>query len=253
MIVYVGRVKIKKIMLVFILGIVLLALASAQDEPSELGVYKTKECVNIYQLCDDCTYVTLISVTFPNSTVDDIDTNMTKNGVDFNYTWCTTETLGRYFYKVCGDKEGDFKCEVIQFHITPTGTKLTQGESTIYLILLIGVIFIFLLSLYGSIVLKLSNSRDGMGNIIKLEIAKYVKLTCMVITYLLFIWIINLLLALATNFVILQPYIGFFTVIFNILNAFVWPIFVLILIIGFLLAWRDLKLKPLLQRGLVVR
>jgi hypothetical protein len=133
---------------VLFMFICLNSFASAGSDPDSLGVSKQGECIDLYQICDDCTYVTLISVTYPNSTVVNLNTNMTKIGVEFNYSWCGTDALGGYLYKVCGDKDNDFKCEVIEFTITPNGEELTTPKVITYVIILAFLVIFLLISIY---------------------------------------------------------------------------------------------------------
>lgn len=109
----------KKILIAF----VFLSLISLASASSNLGTFKSGECVDIYQSCDNCTYVNLTSITYPNSTVLKLDQEMTKNGVDYNYSFCQTYPTGTYKYNVCGDKDGGFKCEDIVFIVNPTGVE----------------------------------------------------------------------------------------------------------------------------------
>ena len=114
----------------------LITLTSAE---SNLGTFKQNDCISLYQLCDNCTYVNITSITYPNSTLTSINEAMTKVGVDYNYTFCTS-VLGDYSYKVCGDKDGAFQCEVINFNLTPTGDNRGFG---IFLILIFASIIMF--------------------------------------------------------------------------------------------------------------
>jgi hypothetical protein len=137
--------KMKNLVLIA-MCIALVGLASAAI--SDLGVFQQQECVNLYQMCDNCTYVNISSVTFPNSTIDTIEAQMTKNGVDYNYTYCQTVDLGEYLYKVCGDKDGTFECEVIKFSVTPTGDERGFG---MFLVLIIFAVSCFIISLSADI------------------------------------------------------------------------------------------------------
>jgi len=127
----------RKIYLALLFGIFLITLASAS---SNLGVFKQNDCISLYQLCDNCTYVNVTSVTYPNSTLVSINALMTKVGVDYNYTFCNTTVNGDYSYKVCGDKSGTFQCEVIYFNITPTGDNRGFG---IFLVLVFASMIMF--------------------------------------------------------------------------------------------------------------
>lgn len=137
----------KKLILTLMLGIFLVSLVSASD----LGTFKKGECIELYQLCDNCTYVNLSSVTYPNSTILNLNEAMTENGVDYNYTFCSTNVEGDMSYKVCGDKDGEFICETIDLRITPLGTSNLSIFNNPLLLLLAGLALIFLfLGIYFS-------------------------------------------------------------------------------------------------------
>jgi hypothetical protein len=118
----------------FIFGL-LIPTASAS-----LGVFKQGECISLYQFCDDCTYVNLTQIQYPNGTVLTINEAMTKNDVDYNYTFCSTNDLGNYYYTVKGNPDGVTDTERLKFEVTPSGQ---SGNSNI-------VFFIFIIVLiYG--------------------------------------------------------------------------------------------------------
>jgi len=106
---------------------------------SSLGSFKQGECVSLYQYCDSCSYVKLTSIQEPDSTITIMNTNMTKIGTEYNYTFCNTTKIGNYRYTVCGDKNSGFVCENIDFSITPSGE---QGiENTIFFVFIILLIY----------------------------------------------------------------------------------------------------------------
>jgi len=107
---------------------------------SELGVFQINSDVNFLQVCDNCTYVNLTSIKFPNSSIEIIDKTMTKSKSTYNYTFSKTESLGDYFYTTCGDPNGIFTCESVSFEITPSGFTGTLGFFILILALSAGVI-----------------------------------------------------------------------------------------------------------------
>lgn len=128
-----------KWILLAIFVVVSLPMASAV---SDLGTFKQGDCIQLYQLCDNCSYVNLTTITQPNGTVLFIGTNMTKNGVDYNYTLCQTTLVGEYLYNVCGDKDNVFTCENIGFNITPSGTEGNDSYYILVFALVYGIAFV---------------------------------------------------------------------------------------------------------------
>lgn len=140
----------------------------------------------------------------------------------------------------------------LPFQVTSTGSIISEADSIIYFALALGAFFLFILCLWGGMVLPFRNKRAEAGSLIGVEIAKYPKVGLLFLSYVFLVWLINLLFTLANNFNILQPYRGFFRVIFGVLNSFSYPLFVIMLIFIMVLAIKDLKLKKLLDRGLNV-
>jgi len=123
----------KKLILLFSIVFMIFLVGAT----SNLGTFKQGDCIELYQLCDNCTYVNLTSITFPDSTLTTIGSSMTKSDVDYNHTFCNTTVLGDHSYKVCGDKDGVFSCEVIDFLITPSG----RSDNSSYFIVIILIIY----------------------------------------------------------------------------------------------------------------
>lgn len=162
--------------------------------------------------------------------------NFTRNGLYSSLVVCSADDIAGF--------------ASVGFIVTPTGELLTQSISIIYLILIFGVFGIFLLTLWGAIVLPMKNPRGGLDEIVDVSFLKYFKLGLMFLSYALFVWMINLLLVLSNSFIILTQYLGFFTMIFEILRVFIWPIFVIMWVTFVFLGWKDLQLIKLLERGI---
>jgi len=131
---------VKKIILMFI-GLFLISLASADIN---LDSGKQGECITLQQTCDTCTWVNISSITRTgeNSTTWNLNKDMTKFGVDYNYSFCQTNILGDYVYSVYGNKGGgsDIKSENGYFTITPTGDDRGFG---LFLVLIIASVILF--------------------------------------------------------------------------------------------------------------
>lgn len=132
--------NMKKVLLYIIIGIFLISFISA----SSLGVFKQYDCVSLYQLCDNCTYVNITTVTYPNSTILTLNALMTKTGVDYNYSFCETTPIGDYSYKVCGDKNGIFTCENIDFIVTGNGQAPNVGTTTFLIVLALAIVLLLI-------------------------------------------------------------------------------------------------------------
>jgi len=131
----------KRILIIMLLMVSLVGASS-------LGTFQQGECTQLHQICDNCTYVNVTLIAFPNGSSDNTDYAMTKDGGDYNYTFCNTDALGRYVYTTCGDLNGNNICENIEFEITPNGSSLSTSSAIIYgltLLLMFGVTIFFLI------------------------------------------------------------------------------------------------------------
>ena len=224
----------KKLLTILIFGIFCLSFASA----SNLGTFPKDSCVQLYQLCESCTFVNLTSVKIPPLELSDpmeiqiFGELMNNFGFDFTFEYCNTSRLGSYQYNVCGDKGGVNTCENIAFSITKTGTEFTISEAVTYLILAFGVLLLFLISFYFMIVTPYSNSKDDKGAVLMITKLKYVKLGLILLTWVLFTWFLNILIGLSDNFVSITMYYGFFGFIFQVMNNLALPLGIVILVIG---------------------
>lgn len=159
-------------------------------------------------------------------------------------------TTGSYSYLIRCDNVAIGGAVSVGIEVTPTGMILTESDSMIYIFLTLGSLFFFLLCLYGGIALPFRNQRSDEQKIISVQKLKYFKVGLLFLSYVFFVWLLNLFLTLSTNFSILTQYTKFFEVIFSVTNSASYPIFVFMLILMSILAWKDLALKKLLLRGI---
>lgn len=133
----------KKILFTFIFGLFLVTTISSIID---LGTLKKGDCIQIRQVCDNCTKVYLTSITYPNSSTVYLNHLMTKTSVDYNYSFCNTTTTGIYSFNILGDKDGTNQTEDGQFEINPTGIEASESRTNsvsraIYFTLVIGILF----------------------------------------------------------------------------------------------------------------
>lgn len=136
----------KKLYLLFGLLMLVSTIATVSAVNTDeyfLGTFEQGICMELYQQCANCTYVNLSSITYPNNTLLNLNVTMTKDGVDFNRTFCGTDDQGEYWYTVFGDKNGGFKTETIRFEVTPSGLK----DNPAFYFLIFG--FVFLILMFG--------------------------------------------------------------------------------------------------------
>jgi len=110
----------KKILISFVFGIFLLSLATASI--ANLGTVQQNDCINLIQTCPDCSYNNITSIAYPNRTTNalSIEKEMTKDGTEYNYTFCNTSALGTYLVNGKGDTDGSDTWNYM-FDVTTTG------------------------------------------------------------------------------------------------------------------------------------
>lgn len=120
----------------------LITLVSADN----IGTFKVNEPMEITNYCQAgvCTYITLVSLEYPNGTIIYPDTNMSKNEQAYNYSFTPTE-IGEYTFVTCGDSTIAI-CDSDTFDTTYTGKDTFIGINIILLIffsaILSGVIYL---------------------------------------------------------------------------------------------------------------
>lgn len=106
-----------------------------------LGTYQQGKTINISQVCSDATYITISSITNPDTATIVSNVNMTSTGSGrFYYTLVNTSTnrIGRY--DILGISDGCDKTFATYFEVTPSGFIGTLGFYIIILILSLGLI-----------------------------------------------------------------------------------------------------------------
>ena len=235
----------------------MLSLAGAVEDTGEIRPYLVSTDVDIRVFVGvngSINGVDQVNITFysPDKTVliplTAMDKNLDKN--DFNFTLPRTNTtqLGVYQYVFCGYSALAIdECATNKFEITPTGTQLSTSKAIIYILLSVAVFILFMLSFYFAVVIPYSNDVDERGIAIKVTKLKYVKLGFVLISYVLFVWFLNVMIAVSGNFVELTSFFGFFGFMFQMLNRFVIPFSLFMLILMGFEVVRDINANKLMR------
>ena len=115
----------KKLLLILMIGMFLIRFSSAAQ--TTLGTFEQGKCVRLIQLCGDCTYNNITSVVYPNSSVAVSNVEMTKDGAEFNYAFCSTNETGKYLVNGVGDLTGTDTAWAYDFQITINGKEPPSG------------------------------------------------------------------------------------------------------------------------------
>jgi hypothetical protein len=127
-----------------IIGIFLISLVSA----ASFGTYKRSSCVELMQICSNCSYNNISKILYPNSSIAVENVAMTKDDTYYNYTFCLTNVNGNYIVNGYGDIDGEKTSWNYDFAITPSGNPLDTSSAITYglvLIIMFGATIFFLL------------------------------------------------------------------------------------------------------------
>ncbi len=126
-----------------ILTLLFLVLFVSLVSANTLTQYDSKrvdEEFSFCQTCEDSTYITLSSISTPNST-EFINTNMTSKGDgDFCYNYTPTQ-IGRYDFR--GISDGCSNTFAVYVDVTPDGKTYDTGDSLIRMF--VAIFFIFMM------------------------------------------------------------------------------------------------------------
>lgn len=133
------------------------------------------------------------------------------------------------------------------FEVTDANKLIEIPETILYIIILVVMSLIFFVCLYLSLVIPYSNEANTPDGIVRITRKKYVKLSMILITYGMFVWLLNMILGLTENFISLPIYSGFIGFMFTAFNSLAWIVSIIIIIVMIIEWFRDINLKKQLQ------
>jgi len=149
-----GGTGSKIMILPMIILMLFMCIFLVSAETINIGDYvvavKQNECFNIPYDCDNCTFVNM-SIIAPNGTiiVDNVEMSSTS-GFLYNYSFCDTSNLGRYFVSYHYDADGLYlNSDMDWFQVTPNGENATEGKAIFYIGLLVVLLFFLAFSIFG--------------------------------------------------------------------------------------------------------
>lgn len=120
-----------------------------------LGIFKQGTAINIPQTCENCSYINITTMSYPNSTsispTDTREASMTNltNKNDYSYSLTSTKALGIYLVHFKTSEDGkNIATANAWFEVTPTGYKQTTAEGIGSMVYLFLVIFMTALLLF---------------------------------------------------------------------------------------------------------
>ena len=108
---------------------------------------KEGECVELLQECASCTYVNLTTIQYPNMSKQNIHLPMTKNGMSYNISFCSTQESGCFVYCFVGDVDATPTISCKDFNITPNGKEKPSGIVVVFFSILFLIFVCGLISL----------------------------------------------------------------------------------------------------------
>lgn len=238
----------RKLFLILFIGMFFISISSAS-----LGTFRQGYCISLYQYCDDCSYVNLTSMQYPNGTILIINEVMTKQDVDYNYTFCDTNTLGDYYYVVKGDAGGEVSTERLSFEVTGGGSTPTTAQALMYGIIL----FVLLLLFGGSFIwfnnIEWGNYTNSEGVIVEVTYNRAKKTALFFLSYIFMLLLLFVGKSMAENFMFIDDTPVFFEVFFTILLVSIAPVLIAVTAIIILTTIADNKLQEAIFRGLEIR
>lgn len=237
--------------------ILLIGIASATTYKQSTPVDLKVPCTNSTDgLCSDSASCNITIIDPENKEVISnlTMTNQMMFRLYFNFTLNETHTRknGEYSRIVYCCDNNECGISTANFNINVGGKELTTGEGLVYVIFLIASIFIFLLCLWGALIIPFKNQRDEEGRVVSVNDLKYLKIVCIVLSYILLMWIFGILRSITSSFAILDGASKLFYYLFWIMFSFVWPAIVLSLLFTLIVFLESKKLKKAIDRGIPV-
>lgn len=241
----------KKLMLLSFIMLFLVGTVQAL-EYTQTGktINITFECVN-YNTGNACNSSASCNMTVrdPNGSISSSGSGIYSDGF-FDYEINGTNLTQNGIYKVtalCDDginTASSFK----DLEVNSMGREVTTSQSIFYGIILALMSGFTLLTFYGSLVLPWRNKRDEEENIVGLNDLKYLKLTCIVLTYLFLMWTAGIMFSLSSNFAFLEGTANFFNFIFQVMLRMIYPAMIIAFVFIIIFLIQDKKIKKTLSR-----
>lgn len=244
----------------FILLVTIISLPMSSSAIPNLGTFQHNLDIELKQTCTIngtfCDFCNISSVDYPNGSRIITDVLMTKRQADFNYTLSDSDT-----YEVFGEYKVNGYCTfgsdviknwVYYLDVTRSGKQLTTAQGIVYVIILFISILIFMFISTGAFFMPSGNERNEENKVISISDLKYVKMVLFAFSYLLFMWIIFMLMELASNFMAGDTASRIFIMIFYTLFYSLVPLFLGFIIFFVMLKFQDRKFNDMLQRGIFV-
>jgi len=203
--------------------------------------------------CTTC--LCTISINYPNGSNVIRSSSVTINGhyAIFNLNRTTTSEIGVYQVDIHCNNGADNGASTFEYLVTVTGNELETSESIIYIIFIVGLIFTFLFFIFGAIKIPFKNTRADNGQIVSVNDLKYLKVVCIVFSYLILMAIFGILRQITANYLFLNQAHKTFQWLYWFLLSFTLPIIIVSVILMIVMFFENKKIKKALFRGVPIR
>jgi len=240
----------KKIFLITICMVLLIGIVSSSS-----FTYKQDDVVNQRIRCFDTSNNYCGSGTRCYASVEDPEGITTLNNVSltFNETYYNitlpTDKIGTYSFIGACSSSNNMTME-FKYDITYHGDSISQAQSTIYIILFVIFLFVFIITLFGIRELPYSNTQDEEGRILSISYLKYLRPVLWFFEWMVIIGILyvssNIAFAYLNEQLFAQILFTFFRIAFGFtpLIVIVWMIWI------FVSMFHDKQFQKMLNRGI---
>jgi len=144
---------VRRLGVILIMSFLLISMVSAIE--TDIGTKKLNDCIDLIQICADCTYVNFTSYTRPNGTNTVWEVAGVKSGVSFTYNDCNiTDELGTWIVDGHGNIGGTDTVFSYTYEVTTTGNPTPEGMPMFQMGVLIIIFGISCFLLYLSFAMK---------------------------------------------------------------------------------------------------
>ena len=245
--------KLRSIYFFLILTFILIVLSIGKVNADSFGNFQQNQPANLMPQCQNSTYLNISKIYTNTYTYLDTETITTKTGNVYNYTFTNTSELKTYYVYFHCDLNAIDTPVSSYFIVSTTGTEINQSQGLIYIIMFIGLLLIFIITIYGAIKFPWKNPRDDEDYVIGLNDLKYVKVVLWVCVYLELLFIVSILKNISGSFLPNEGTFYFFQTIYLFMLIGLLPFFPLLIFFTIVLWLSDKKTQKMLQRGLRVK
>lgn len=184
-----------------------------------------------------------IYTAFKNISDNNFDYGFMVNGNNFT-------TIGIYYYNIqCNNSIlGGYAGQYI--YVTAQGVPYSTIHGLVYVCIFGLLIGLFILLVYLVTTINSDNYRDGEGKVIAINWNKYIKIFLFAMAYITFIAIVYFAWNLSYGILEFKEMEKFFEFVFRTSFILIYPIFVIIIIVGIAQFIKDRKVEEFVKRNL---